>query len=69
MMRESKGNEEDAGQRNYLQTEAMWGRGSIGGCPDYASDLSAFNLRVIIVYIPSFRHVDNTDSHHVIPGA
>ena len=53
----------------YLQTEAMWGGGSIGGCPDYASDLSAFNLRVIIVYIPSFRHVDNTDSHHVIPGA
>ena len=51
----------NGGKRNYLQTEAMWGGGGIGGCPDYASDLSAFNLHVIIV---SFH------SHHVIiPGA
>ena len=38
------GNGDEVGQRIYLQTEAMWGGGSIGGCPDYAADLSAFDL-------------------------
>ena len=38
------GNEDEVGQRIYLQTEAMWGGGSVGGCPDYAADLRAFDL-------------------------
>ena len=37
-------NEDDVGKWNYLQTEAMWSGSGIRGCPDYASDLSAFNL-------------------------
>ena len=37
-------NEREVGKRNYLQTEAMWGGSSIWGCPDYATNLSAFNL-------------------------
>ena len=37
----------------YLQAESMWGWGGIGGRPDYASDLGAFNLKAMIV--ASFR--------------
>ena len=55
----------EVGQTNHLQTKAMWGRGGILGRPDYAPDLSTFNLRVIIVYISCLL----IHNHVVIPGA